>query len=224
MQQESLHATKRVTSGSRASNRLRREGRVPAVVYGTGTDPQPVHVSDRDLYTVLHTEAGLNAIIEVDMEGDTVLTVAREVQRHPVRGNIEHLDFIEVRMDTEIEAEVGVVYTGTPIGVRDEGALVETLEASVTISALPNAIPSSIEVSIEDLHLGDTLKIADLPEIDGVRYVADEDHPLLTVVAPAAEVEEEPGLLEGEEGEEGVEGAEAAAEEAEDAGDAGDEG
>ena len=58
MQQESLHATKRVTSGSRASNRLRREGRVPAVVYGTGTDPQPVHVSDRDLYTVLHTEAG----------------------------------------------------------------------------------------------------------------------------------------------------------------------
>ena len=223
MQQENLQATKRVTSGSRASNRLRRDGRVPAVVYGKGVDPQPVHVSDRELYTVLHTEAGLNAIIEVDMEGDTVLTVAREVQRHPVRGSIEHLDFIEVRMDTEIEAEVGVEYTGVPIGVRDDGAIVETLEASVTISALPTAIPSSIEVSIEDLHLGDTLTIADLPEIDGVQYVADSDRPLLTVVAPAAEVEETPELLEGEEGEEGVEGAEAS-DDGDSGDDAGDEG
>ena len=219
MQQENLQATKRVTSGSRASNRLRRDGRVPAVVYGKGVDPQPVHVSDRELYTVLHTEAGLNA----NMEGDTVLTVAREVQRHPVRGSIEHLDFIEVRMDTEIEAEVGVEYTGVPIGVRDDGAIVETLEASVTISALPTAIPSSIEVSIEDLHLGDTLTIADLPEIDGVQYVADSDRPLLTVVAPAAEVEETPELLEGEEGEEGVEGAEAS-DDGDSGDDAGDEG
>ena len=76
MQQENLHATKRVTSGSRASKRLRRDGRVPGVVYGSTVDPQPVHVSSRDLYTVLHTEAGLNAIIELDVEGDSVLTVA----------------------------------------------------------------------------------------------------------------------------------------------------
>ena len=125
MQQESLHATKRVTSGSRASKRLRRDGRVPGVVYGSGLDPTAVHVSARDLYAVLHTQAGLNAIIEVDVAGDKVLTVAREVQRHPVRGDIEHLDFIEVRMDTEIEAEVGIVYQGVPIGVLEEGAIVE---------------------------------------------------------------------------------------------------
>ena len=215
MQQETLHATKRVTSGSRASNRLRRDGRVPGVVYGKDLDPQPVHVSARDLYTVLHTEAGLNAIIDLDVEGTNVLTVARELQRHPVKGEIEHLDFIEVRMDQEIQAEVSVVYVGTPIGVRDDGAIVETLEASVTISALPTSIPSSIEVDIEHLALGDTLKAADLPEIEGVTYLADADYPLLTVVAPAAEIEEEPvELLEGEEleGEEAVaaESAEAA--------------
>lgn len=203
MQQETLHAAKRVTSGSRASNRLRREGRVPGVVYGTTVEPQPIHVSARDLYGVLHTEAGLNAIIEVDMDGETVLTVAREVQRHPVRGEITHLDFIEVRMDTEIEAEVGIEYVGTPVGVRDEGGIVETLEASVTISALPNAIPSSIEVNIEELGMFDTLKVADLPAIEGVTYMADEDHALLTVVAPAAEIEEVPEFAEGEEGEEG---------------------
>ncbi|MGI9642706.1 MAG: 50S ribosomal protein L25 [Acidimicrobiia bacterium] len=191
MQQESLHATKRVTSGSRASRRLRSDGRVPGVVYGTGLDPTAVHVSSRDLYAVLHTEAGLNAIIEVDVEGDAVLTVAREVQRHPVRGNIEHLDFIEVRMDTEIEAEVGIEYLGVPIAVREDGAILETIEASITISALPTAIPSSIEVDIEHLGLGDTLKLADLPTIEGVTYLGDEDNPLLTVVMPAIEVEPE---------------------------------
>lgn len=200
MQQETLHATKRVTSGSRASNRLRNDGRVPGVVYGSTIDPQPVHVSARDLYVVLHTEAGLNAIIEIDVEGDSVLTVARELQLHPVRGEIQHLDFIEVRMDQEIQAEVGVDYTGVPLGVRDEGGIVETIAASVTISALPTAIPSHIEVDIAHLALGDTLKVSDLPEIDGVTYSADADDPLLTVVAPAAEVVEEPiDMLEGDE-------------------------
>lgn len=202
MQQESLHATKRVTSGSRASNRLRRDGRVPGVIYGTGLDPTAVHVSARDLYVVLHTEAGLNAIIEVDVDGDSVLTVAREVQRHPARGDIQHLDFIEVRMDTEIEAEVGIEYLGVPLAVREDGAILETLEASVSISALPTSIPSIIEVSIEHLQLGETLKLADLPQIEGVTYLAEEDHPLLTVVMPAAEVEPEvEEVLLGEDGE-----------------------
>ncbi|MFO7699324.1 MAG: 50S ribosomal protein L25, partial [Acidimicrobiia bacterium] len=194
-------ATKRVTSGSRPSKRLRRDGRVPGVVYGSTIEPQPVHVSARDLNAVLHTEAGLNAIIELDVEGSTVLTVAREVQRHPARGEIEHLDFIEVRMDTEIDAEVGIDYLGIPIGVRDEGGMVETIENSITISALPNAIPSSIEVDIEHLAMGDTLKVSDLPVIDGVTYAADEDAPLLIVTAPAALlVEAAEGLEAGETG------------------------
>ncbi|HSJ71365.1 MAG TPA: 50S ribosomal protein L25 [Acidimicrobiia bacterium] len=196
MQQETLHATKRVTSGSRPSKRLRRDGRVPGVVYGSTIEPQPIHVSERDLYAVLHTEAGLNAIIELDVEGSTVLTVAREVQRHPARGEIEHLDFIEVRLDTEIDAEVGIDYLGIPIGVRDEGGMVETIENSIRISALPNAIPSSIEVDIEHLGMGDTLKVSDLPVIDGVTYAADEDAPLLLVTAPAALLVEDIADLE----------------------------
>jgi large subunit ribosomal protein L25 len=207
MQQETLHATKRVTAGTRASRRLRREGRIPGVVYGTSIAPQPVHVSERDLYAVLHTDAGLNAIIELDVEGSPVLTVAREVQRHPVKGDIAHLDFIEVRMDTEIHAEVGLEYLGTPIGVSDGGGVVETLESSIMISALPGSIPSSIQVDIEPLGVGDTLKIADLPSVDGVEYLADGDHALLTVVIPALIVE--PEDLEAAEGDELADGDEA---------------
>jgi large subunit ribosomal protein L25 len=167
-------------------------------------------VSSQELYGALRTEAGLNAILELDIEGAKVLAIAREIQRNPIRGDITHLDFIQVSLDTEIDAEVGIDYVGIPEGVKDVGAIVETLEASIVITALPNAIHSSIEVNIEHLELHDTLKVADLPEIEGVVYTLEPDHSLLTVVLPAAEIEPEEELLEGEEGEllEGEEGEE----------------
>jgi large subunit ribosomal protein L25 len=209
MQQETLRATKRITQGTRASKRLRRDGRIPGIVYGTEVaEPHAVHVDQRELQAVLRTEAGLNAIIEVDVEGTQVLTVAREIQRDPVRGEITHLDFIQVSLDIEIEAEVHIDFTGMPIGVLEEEGVAETLNSTVTINALPNAIPTSIEVDVTHLSLHDTLTVADLPVVDGVTYVANEDHPLLTVVTPAAEIVEEVEIEEGEEGEEGLEGAE----------------
>lgn len=215
MQQETLSATKRTTQGTRASKRLRRGGRIPGIVYGTDiADAHAIHVAQRDLAAVLRTEAGLNAIIEVDVEGEQILTVAREIQRDPIRGEITHLDFIQVSLDTEIEADVHVEYTGTPHGVLEEEGIAETLSASVTISALPNAIPTSIEVDIAHLGLHDTLTVADLPTIDGVTYLADEDYPLLTVVTPAAEIVEEVVVEEGEELEEGEEAAEVSSDEA----------
>lgn len=208
MQQETLRATKRVTAGTRASKRLRREGRVPGVVYGTDIDPIAIHVSSGDLYSVLHTEAGLNAIIEVDVEGETVLTVAREVYRHPVRGEIDHLDFIKVRLDTEIEAEVALEFIGEALGALEEGGILQTLEATISISALPNAIPSAISLDVSAMVVGDTLTVADLPQMEGVTYLSDDDHAVVTVSLPAAEIIEEPEVLEGEELLEGEEGAE----------------
>ncbi len=192
MSQETLRATKRTTQGTRASKRLRREGRVPAVVYGADLDAaHAVHLDGRELYAVLHTDQGLNAVIEIDVDGEQVLTVAREVQRDPVRGDITHLDLIQVNLKIAIEAEVPIEYIGTPIAVIDDGAIVETLESTITLMALPNSIPSSVEVDVSHLHLHDTLTVADLPEIDGVEYTADADHPLLTVLLPAAEVSAE---------------------------------
>ncbi len=218
MQQETLRATKRITQGTRASKRLRRDGRIPGVVYGTNVpEPHAVHVNQRDLQAVLRTDAGLNAIIEVDVEGEQILTVAREIQRDPVRGEITHLDFIQVSLDTEIEADVHLDFTGTPHGVIEEEGIAETLNSSVTITALPNAIPTSIAVDISHLGLHDTLTVADLPVIDGVTYIATEDHPLLTVVTQAAKIVEEVEVEEGEdglEGEEGVEGDEASSDDA----------
>jgi large subunit ribosomal protein L25 len=209
MQQERLRAQTRVASGTRPARRLRRENRVPAVVYGRGLETISISIDSRELYAALHTEAGFNALIDLEVEGsETVLSVAREVQRDPVRREITHLDFIKVSLDVEIEAEVAIEYLGTPIGVREEGGFVEAIAATVMIQALPTAIPTMIQVDIDDLDIGDTLKIADLPEIEGVTYLVDADQPLVTVLLPAAVIaEEEEEVLEGEleEGEEGEE-------------------
>jgi large subunit ribosomal protein L25 len=205
MDQVTLHAEVRTEKGSRATRRLRRSGQVPAVVYGRGLDPLSVIVDEKALFAALHTEAGFNALISVDIDGDDseLFAVAREIQRDPVRDDITHLDLIKVSLDEEIESEVPVHYEGTPDAVREEGALIETIETTVLVSSLPTAVPSSISVDIGHLEIGDTVTLADLPAIEGVTYVDEEDRPLLTVLAPRMpeeeEVEVDAELLEGEE-------------------------
>jgi large subunit ribosomal protein L25 len=192
---------------------------VPAVVYGRGLTALPVAVDRRDLYGALHTEAGLNAVINLDVDGSEYTTVAREIQRDPVRGEITHLDFLQISLTEAIEAEVGIEYLGEPVGVRD-GGVVEQVRNSVYIEALPMAVPSSIELDISALEIGDSLSIGDLPELEGVSYVDDPELTLVTVIVPSmvptAEELEAEALeeLEGEELVEGEEGEEAEAAEA----------
>jgi large subunit ribosomal protein L25 len=205
MEQLNLRGVMGRAHGSRESRRLRREGGVPAVVYGHGLEPLSVAVDRRELHAALHTEAGLNALINLQVNGDEYLTVARELQRHPVRGDIIHLDFIRISLDEAIEAEVPVEFTGIPIGVREGKGIVETPAASVVVSALPTAIPSHITIDITDLKVGDSARVADLPEIPGVTYVSEPEHLLVMVTLPAAAPAEEAA-------EEAAEGEEAAAE------------
>lgn len=202
MEQVTIGAQPRAALGTRASRRLRRQGLVPATVYGKNADPKSIIVNGRELYSALHTEAGRNALITVDIEGDEkVLAVAREVQRHPVRGEVIHLDLIQISLDEAITAEVALEYVGTPAGVREDGSFVEAIATTVNISALPTTIPGSIVVDIEALQTGDTLKVSDLPEIEGVEYTDDPDRALVTVLLPRAEAEPEEALELGEEGE-----------------------
>jgi large subunit ribosomal protein L25 len=226
MEQVSLRAEPRDADGSRAARRLRREGTVPAVLYGRGLDPLTLAVDRRELYGVLHTESGTNALINLEVEGTKkpFLTVAREIQRHPVKGEIAHLDFISISLDEKITATVAIEFIGTPFGVTEQGGIVETIRSSVEVEALPLDIPSQVSVDISHLDLGTTLKVEDLPDLEGVEYLEEPDADLVTVVIPRIlEVEEpeEDELLEGEllEGEEG-EAAEG--EEGEAAGDAGE--
>jgi len=198
--------------GSRASRRLRREGMVPATLYGQGTDPIPVAVDERELRNVLSSDAGLNAVITLQVGGDTHTSLARELQRHPTRGEITHLDFVKISLTDRVDALVSIELEGDPVGVRDEGGIVETVLTDVTVNALVTNIPDSISIDISELSIGDSIKVSDLPDVEGVDILDDPDQTIASVTLPAsAFAEEEEELAEGEEGEEGEgeEGAEA---------------
>ncbi len=199
MDQVSLSAEHRQGSGTRPSRRLRAEGGVPGVLYGRGLDSTPLTVDRRDLYAALHTDAGTNALINLEVGTDKYLTVARELQRHPVRGDIIHLDFIRIALDEKITAEVGIDYMGEPEGAK-EGGILETIRTSVMISALPTDIPASIQLDISALEVGDTLSAADLPVIEGVEYLEDSEAPLVNVIIPRILEVEAPEVELDEEG------------------------
>ncbi|HSK05993.1 MAG TPA: 50S ribosomal protein L25 [Acidimicrobiia bacterium] len=208
MSEVTLRAETGRATGSRESRRLRKTGRVPAIVYGKTLDPITVAVDAHDLHMALHTEAGSNALINLDIEGrDVVLTMARVIERHPFRNEYRHVDFVTVSLDETIHAEVVIHFEGTPVGVI-EGGVFSPSKTHVVVETLATSIPSGIELDISGVEVGGALRIADLPEIEGVLYIEDPETVLMSVTAPAVEVEEEPGEIEGEE----IEGAEELAE------------
>ena len=210
MSEVSLRAQTGRTVGSRESRRIRRTGQVPAVVYGTGVESLPVSVNALELQKVLHTEAGSNALINLEIEGgDTILTMARAIQRHPFRSEYRHVDFVTVSLDETVTAEVSIDFVGTPVGTL-EGGVFSPRRTSVQIEVLITNIPSSIELDVSEVEVGGTLRIADLQEIEGVTYLEDPEGVVMSVTVPAAEIEEEPEIdeedLELAEGEEAPEG------------------
>lgn len=221
MEQVSLRARAGRRPGSRESRRIRREGQVPAVVYGPDVDPIPVAVDSHDLHLALHTEAGTNAIINLEIEkGDTLTTMARVIERHPFRNEYRHIDFVTVDLTKKVHAEVVLHFEGTPVGVI-EGGVFSPRRTHVLIEVLPTEIPAFIELDVSEVEIGGSLRIEDLPELDNIVYLEDADAVVMSVTVPAAEIEEpepeELELVEGEEPEEveGEEGAEEAEEEGE---------
>jgi large subunit ribosomal protein L25 len=191
-----LATEKRTELGSRPSGRLRRQGKVPAVVYGLDTDTVAITVPARELQHILAGESGANTLITLDVDGDSVLTLARQIHRHPTRGELVHVDFIRISRDTAVSAEIPVHLMGEPTGVRD-GGLLEQLLFNLTVEALPGNIPVAIEIDVAELNIGDQLRVEDLPLPEGVVTHAEPDFVIAQVAAPRVATEAE----EGEEGE-----------------------
>jgi len=205
-------ATVRKDTGSAESRRLRSSGSIPAIVYGLGMEPKSVYIDAREFNNALKTEAGSNVILNLSIgKKDTVTALPREIQRHPYKDQIVHVDLIQVDLTQTVEANVSLNFTGVPIGVKDEGGVIQTINNTITIVALPTAIPSSLEIDISELNVGDNVVATDVDLPEGVTLATeDDDSILVTVNIPRAVVEEEEGLGEGLEGEEGVEGEEGA--------------
>ena len=147
-----LEATIRKDTGSAESRRLRSAGSIPAIVYGLGMDPKSVSIDAREFTNALKTEAGTNVILTLSIgKKDKVTALPREIQRHPYKDEILHVDLIQIDLTQTVEADVSVSFIGTPMGVKEEGGVVQTVNNTITIVALPAAIPSSLELDISEL-------------------------------------------------------------------------
>jgi large subunit ribosomal protein L25 len=214
-----LTVSERSEFGSRRTRRLRRSGLVPGVVYGGRSETRPFQVPERDARTVL-LHGG--ALIEVKFDGSAAVpVVVKEEQRDPVRGDLLHLDLLEVKLDEKIESEVPIELLGAEEapGV-EEGGVLEHVTHQITISALPTEIPESIPADVSGMAIGDTLQLSAVPAPEGVEFALGEgvdpdEVTIATLSPPRVEEEPEPELEEeaelvGEEGEELPEGEEPA--------------
>ncbi len=214
--QVDLASRPRVGSGKSEARALRREGRVPAIAYGVGLEATPVSVDARELYHALHTEAGDNAILRLIFDGQTHLALPRQVQRHPVRREVLHVDFVTVSRDVKVEVEVPIVLEGDAAGVQ-EGGMLEQSHFAMNIEVLPLEVPGSLPVDVSGLGIGDVLRVGEVPLPDGVSLLDDPEQVVASVVMPALDIPEEETEAEGEADEFEAEGrtaeeAEAAAE------------
>ena len=208
-----LTADTRPGDGKGEARALRGQGRVPAVAYGSGLDAVPVHVDARELRHALATDAGENAVLRLDIAGDTHLAMAREIYRHPVRRHIMHLDFVTINRNQAVTVDVPIVVEG-----EVEGAIVSQPLNALTIEVLPLEVPSQIDVSVEGMAVGDVLRAGDLTLPEGVTLLTDEDRTVVSITVPTEEPaeDEESEAAEGEEPE-AAEGEAAEAAEGDDA-------
>lgn len=197
-----LVADTRTPVGTRPTRRLRSSGRIPAVVYGEGVGPLSVSVEGRDLRHALSTAAGLNAVLTVQVGSEEYMAMAREIQRHPVRGTVTHVDFQVVDPDRPVSADVTVVLTGDPIELHHQDGVLEQQLFSISVRAKPSEIPQHFDVDISGLVVGTAVRVSDLVIPAGVEVDLDPE----TVVAagqPPRVVrseDEEAAAAEGEEG------------------------
>jgi large subunit ribosomal protein L25 len=236
-----LEVAPREVFGSRATRRLRREGLVPGVVYGGGKDARAFQVGERELRAALQSGSAVLDLVFDGTKGTPV--VIKDQQRHPVGGQVEHFDCLEVRLDVEIEAETILELEGTEEapGVK-EGGVLEHVTREITILALPTNIPERIPVDVSEMVIGDTIQLDTVTPPAGVKFTAEnpEEVTVATLSPPRVEEEPEPELeeeaelvgedgepVEGEEAPEGEEGEAAESQEPEvigKGGDSGDEG
>ena len=198
-----LKADQREETGKGAARKIRASGRVPAVVYGHGVDALHVTVDAKELFHLLHTDAGMNVLVDMRVNSDNFLAMPREIQRDHIRGQFLHVDFLRIKRDEKISVEVPIHVVGESHGVK-EGGVVEHHLWTLHLECFPQDVPTSIEADISALGINESLKVTDLQIPDNITLLTPSDEAVVSVVPPQVlRVEEE---LEAEEGAEVAEG------------------
>jgi len=158
-----VEAQPREGAGKNVARRLRKSGRVPAVLYGAGKGPVPVSVDPKQIARILHSEAGVNTIFDLQLDGERTKAMIVDYQNEPIKGALLHLDFKRIAMDRRLRISVPVLLKGEAAGVKQQGGILDQVLREVEIECLPGDIPGHLEADVSTLVFGQVMRVADLP-------------------------------------------------------------
>lgn len=184
-----LKAQSRIVAGKSQARRVRRDGLVPAIAYGKGLPSTPIAVPPKEVATILRGELGKNTVLELDLDGKKLLAMIRDFALHPVKRELEHVDFVEVKLDKPVDIDVPLIAHGKAAGVI-KGGVLRIVHRTVPVRCLPNEIPAKLETDVSHLELGQHIATKDLKVPPGVTVRLPAEQTLVSVVAPEKEVEE----------------------------------
>ena len=179
-----LTAERREGRGTGVARKLRAAGRIPAILYGHDTDATPLSVDAHDMFRVLHTSAGANVLVDLNVGGTEHLVLPREVQRNHIKDTIVHVDFLVVSRTETIQVNVEIVDVGEAPGVK-QGGVVDHHLREVVVESFPQDVPEHLEADISGLDLGDVLHVSDLVAPKGVTILTNPEETVLAVIVPA---------------------------------------
>jgi len=192
MKQVSLSALKRDKTGKECAKKLRKQGLIPAVVYGHNFNPVSISVKANELESILHKYKGETLLFNLEVQNGEVQkiqAILKDYQLHPVTDKIIHLDFVAIKEGEKISIDVPLEFIGRPVGLT-KGGVLEVFMHTITVECLPSDIPDKIQIDISGLDLGDVLHVKDIKVPDGVKILDNPEETVVTIVAEGAEKEE----------------------------------
>ncbi|MBV8477772.1 MAG: 50S ribosomal protein L25 [Acidobacteria bacterium] len=184
----SLEAEPRAAGSKNDARRVRRNGKIPAVVYGAGKPSAPVSVDPRQVARILHSATGHNTIFDLSLEGERSKAMIVDWQYEPLKGGLLHIDLKRIAMDQKLTVMVPVVLKGEAAGVKQQGGILEQVLREVEVECLPQDIPSEIDLDVSELVFGKVLRVQDLPHSENIAFLTDENQPVAHIIAVKEEV------------------------------------
>jgi large subunit ribosomal protein L25 len=177
-----LEAQPREAGTKNDARRVRRDGKIPAVVYGAGKQAMPVSVDPRQVSRILHSETGHNSVFDLTLEGELTKAMIVDWQYEPIKGSLLHIDLKRIAMDQKLTVNVPIELVGEPAGVKQQGGILEQIAREVEVECLPGDIPNEIELNVSELVFGTVLRISDLPKNDKIKYLSDPEQPVAHII------------------------------------------
>jgi large subunit ribosomal protein L25 len=197
-EQTILEAQPRTPGTKNDARRVRRHGKVPAVVYGAGKAAVPVSVDPRQVSRILHSETGHNTVFDLTVDGERTKAMIVDWQYEPIKGALLHIDLKRIAMDQKLKVNVPIELVGEPAGVKQQGGILEQIAREVEVECLPGDIPNQIELNVAELVFGMVLRVADLPKNEKVRFLSDPDQPVAHIISIKEEEVATPEAVAGE--------------------------